>query len=496
MHVHLIGVCGSGMGALATLLVQAGHRVTGSDANLDPPVGPSLLQAGIHCTLGYDPKNLSPAPDLVIVGNVVRRDNVEASAAAAMGLSCTSMSRALTDMFLSDRKTLVVAGTHGKTTTSAMCAWLLTALGHEPGWFIGGLPKDLPTSAAIGSKRRKIVGNVAMPSPFVVEGDEYDAVYWHKQPKFLDYVDKQRGHDNDDVVIVTSIEYDHADIYPDSQAYGAAFIRLFEQMPKHGLVVCDASDAQVVSLTKQYATCNVTYYALEGDDTHNAVPTWLAACAEVTDSEQHFDVYAGGMLIGRHALRVPGKHNVRNALASMAACAEGFGAKVRDLRPALARFSGVKRRQDLLGIPCGISIYDDFAHHPTAVRETIMALRGRHPSGTLFVVFEPRSATASRNIHQREYAAAFNADSKTGTRVLLAPVGRANILTTERLDIERLAHDIGTFASAHPDVGHIIDTLVNEAARGDTIALLSNGTFGGIHAKLIDALQARALHPA
>jgi UDP-N-acetylmuramate: L-alanyl-gamma-D-glutamyl-meso-diaminopimelate ligase len=466
------------MGGLAALFREAGDDVSGSDVAFDPPVGPSLRALGIRCMLGYDAGHLDPRPDLVVVGNAIRRGNPEAEAAEQRGIERASMSAALRRHFLAKRRPLVVAGTHGKTTTSAMCAWLLWRAGFEPGWFIGGVPKGLAGGACIGSTRIKPDRG---RSPFVVEGDEYDDVYWRKQPKFLDYV----GVAADDVVIVTNVEHDHVDIYPDVASYEGAFRALLRSVPEGGLIVADAHDARVREIATEGTRARVAWVALERDDTGAVTPTWLGAPAAFTpEGAQTFDLFAGGVACGRFALRIPGIHNVRNAVAAIAACAEGFGLRVDDARAHLKGFEGVRRRQDLLGEPRGVRVYDDFAHHPTAVDETLRALRARHPDGALWVAFEPRSATACRKMHQHAYAHAFEA----ADHVLLAPLGRANIAEGERLDLERLSRDIGPRASTMSGVDAIVARIADGARRGDTVALLSNGTFGGIHEKLIAAL--------
>jgi UDP-N-acetylmuramate: L-alanyl-gamma-D-glutamyl-meso-diaminopimelate ligase len=389
------------------------------------------------------------------------------------------MSGALRERFLAKRRPLVVAGTHGKTTTSAMCAWLLSRAGYEPGWFVGGIPKGLPASAAIGSTRVRPDHGRA---PFVVEGDEYDAVYWHKRAKFFDYV----GVGPDDVAIVTSVEHDHIDIYPDSASYEAAFREFVRAVPERGLVVCDAHDARARAIVAAEARgAEVAWYALDHDDTGDVTPTWLAApVGPRPDGSQAFDLFAGGVSCGRFAMRVPGRHNVRNAAAAIAACAQGFGMSVNDARSHLAAFEGVKRRQELLGTPRGVHVYDDFAHHPTAVDETLRALRSRHPAGALWVAFEPRSATACRALHQEAYVRAFD----VADHVLLAPLGRTNVPFAEALDVARLVKDIGAKAELASGVEPIVARLVLGAREGDTIALLSNGAFGGIHQRLLDAL--------
>ena len=492
MRVHLVGVSGTGMGQLALLLRDAGHDVSGSDMAFDPPMGPALEAAGIRCLNGYAAEHIQPPCDLVVVGNAIRKENPEAMRAEELGLTRSSMSEALREHFLigsGRRRPLVVAGTHGKTTTSSMCAWILHEAGLEPGFFIGGLPKNFPSGAAIGSTRRKLVttalGSSAKPAPFVVEGDEYDAVYWNKKPKFFDYI----GIGTDDVAMITSIEQDHIDIYPSEAIYEAQFEAFAAMIPGDGLLACDARDARARRIVREHAVCKTLFYGLEGDDTGDVTPTWLGAMVlpDPVTGAQPFDLYAGGSFCGRFALKVPGAHNVRNAVGAIATCAEGFGVGVQTARTALTSFEGVRRRQDLLGRPGDVAVYDDFAHHPTAVGETLRALRARHPGGKMWAVFEPRSATACRDLHQHEYVAAFAA----ADRVLFAPLGRTNVPESERLDLSRLAREIGAKAAAATSVDEILETIVRDAEPGDTVALLSNGSFGGIHARLLGALAER-----
>jgi UDP-N-acetylmuramate: L-alanyl-gamma-D-glutamyl-meso-diaminopimelate ligase len=483
-HVHLVGVSGTGMGALATLFRERGVRVTGSDVAFDAPIGPALRSAGVECLHGFDARHLEPAPDLVVVGNAIRRGNVEAAYAEERDLARSSMSGALREHFLRGRRAVVVCGTHGKTTTSSMVAWLLAHASLQPGYFIGGIPQNFGAGAAIGRAARSLTGQ---PAPFVVEGDEYDAVYWNKQPKFLDYV----GASELDVVIVTSIEHDHIDIYPTEQAYEDAFVRLFEAVPEKGLLVVDGSAAggtsrtpdaiiassRVVELARKHARARVVTYGLDPSAEWSGAVTPLG-----------FDVFAGGSACGHFTLALPGEHNVRNALAAIAACAEGFGLAPSASRAGLQTFAGVKRRQELLGTPGGVSVYDDFAHHPTAVDETLRALRRKHPEGALVAVFEPRSATACRNVHQGAYVSAFDAAS----RVILAPLGRSNVPEDERLDLARLARELGDKAKSCDGVDAIVTDITASVRPGDVVAILSNGAFGGLHQKVLDALAQRA----
>jgi UDP-N-acetylmuramate: L-alanyl-gamma-D-glutamyl-meso-diaminopimelate ligase len=469
-----------------------GHEVTGSDTAFDPPMGPALERWGVRCLRGFDPSHLDPAPDRVIVGNVCRRDNVEAAAAIARGLAVTSMPQALAELALPGTSPLVIAGTHVKTTTSAMSAWLLSECGYEPGFFIGGIPKNFDESYRQAGRATHVAGKTSLPLatepkagsrhvPFVVEGDEYDSAFFEKTPKFWHY--------KPEVAVITSIEHDHVDIYPDEASYLGAFREFVRRVPASGLCVAAANDAHVVDIVRQAAQAPVACFALEGDDTHGIAPEWVGAPGIVNEAGlQEFDLFAGGVSCGRFVLPVPGAHNVRNAVAALAAAAQGYGAPLSKLSRALAGFRGVSRRQELLGEPRGVHVYDDFAHHPTAVYETLRALRSKHPAGTLWAVFEPRSATACRSIHQQAYAEAFD----PADRVLLAPLGRTNIPEDQRLNLSRLIDDLssrGRPAIACGSLEQILETLAKEAQAEDTIALLSNGSFGGIHAKLLEVLR-------
>ncbi|EYF03642.1 UDP-N-acetylmuramate:L-alanyl-gamma-D-glutamyl-meso-diaminopimelate ligase [Chondromyces apiculatus DSM 436] len=477
------------MGALAGLFKAAGHEVTGSDVAFHPPMGPALEQWGIRLMTGFDPAHLDPRPDLVVIGNVCRPSNPEARAAIDGGIKTTSMAHALADHLLRGRSPLVVAGTHGKTTTSTMCAWLLDQGGREPGFLIGGLPKNFEASfrlpqgpAGRGLPLAPGQGGGLRGTPFVVEGDEYDTAFFEKTPKFWHY--------RPEVAVITSIEHDHIDIYPDEASYLAAFRGFVERVPERGLLIAAANDARVVEVVNSAARAEVAWFALEGDDTHGMPPHWLAAPAGADASGQAFDLYAGGVFAGRAALQVPGLHNVRNALAAIAAAAQGYGVPLTTVVPALARFEGVRRRQDLLFEIGGVRVYDDFAHHPTAVDETLRGLRTRHQGGRLWAVFEPRSATACRALHQEAYERAFGA----ADRVVLAPLGRSEIPAEERLDRERIVAAIrggGKDADAASSVEEIVGMIAVDARPGDTVALLSNGAFGGIYDKLRAALTAR-----
>jgi len=486
MHVHFVAVAGTGMGALAGLFKAKGHEVTGSDVAFYPPMGPALERWGVRTMTGFDPAHLDPRPDLVVIGNFCRPSNVEAKAAREAGIPTSSMAHALADHLLRGTSPLIVGGTHGKTTTSSMCAFLLHELGRDPGFLIGGLPKNFDTSFRVPghsgaeNKRLPLAEGARRSTPFVVEGDEYDTAFFEKTPKFWHY--------QPEVAIITSIEHDHIDIYPDEASYRAAFRGFVDRVPARGLLVAAANDPVVVDVVTAAARDRedmpeIAWFALSGDDTHGQPPHWLAAPAGEDSSGQAFDLYLGGVLAGRVATRMPGLHNVRNATAALAAVVQGYGAELRAAAAALARFEGVRRRQDLLFEARGVRVYDDFAHHPTAVDETLRALKSRHPEGALWAVFEPRSATACRAIHQEMYGRAFTA----ADRVLLAPLGRSDIPEAERLDLGRLVSELragGKRAEASPSVDAIVDAIAEDARPGDTVALLSNGAFGGIYDKL------------
>ena len=484
MHVHFVAVAGTGMGTLAGLFRAAGHEVSGSDTAFHPPMGPALAGWGIRLLQGFDPAHLDPRPDLVVVGNVCRATNVEALAARERGIPVTTMPHALAEHLLGGTSPLVVAGTHGKTTTTAMCAWILKAAGREPGLLVGGLPKNFEASFLLPGRSR-----VALPQlgeagplrrvPFVIEGDEYDTAYFEKTPKMWHY--------RPEVGIVTSVEHDHVDIYPDEASYHAAFRGFVARIPASGLLVAAAHDEAAASIASASSRAELAWFALEGDELRGRPPHWLGALVAEGPTGQVFDLFVGGVAAGRVALRMPGRHNVRNALAALGATVQGYGVPLPEAVAALASFEGVRRRQDLLFTARGVRVYDDFAHHPTAVAETVRALRARHAEGALWIAFEPRSATACRAMHQAEYARAFDG----ATHVLLAPVGRSEIPAAERLDLTRLAAELragGIDASAPATLDALVDALAGGVADGDTVALLSNGPFGGVAKKLQESL--------
>lgn len=501
MRVFITAVAGTGMGSLAGLLKELGHDVAGSDVAFHPPMGPALRSWGVTLLEGFSREHLlgmahgGKPPEVVVVGNVCNKDNPEAIAAEELGIPRIHLADALQRFALPHTSPLVVSGTHGKTTTTGLCAHLLQATGKDPGYLIGGIPESVGRSFHPAG-RRKLVGSAGQLSqratPFVIEGDEYDTAFWEKTAKFLHY--------RAETAILTSIEHDHIDIYPTAQSYEAAFERFVAQLPKNGLLVAFAGDPKVAALAKG-APCEVAFYGLQDDAAAGLPLHYMAAPVLHNDRGTSFDFYVGGVLAGRYLCPLLGDHNLRNCLAALAVCAQGYGVPLAELKQPLAAFRGIKRRQQLLGRPGGVAVYDDFAHHPTAVRETLRGLRQAHPAGRLIVIFEPRSATACRNMHQTEYAAAFDA----ATDVLLAPVGRKNLPADEQLDVLLLARTIASAprktshhaptpqaprAVAKSSVDELIDEAMQLARPGDTIAILSNGAFDGIHGKLVEALSA------
>ena len=466
MHVHLIGIAGTGMSALAALLIEGGHRVSGSDTAFDPPVGPYLAELGIECLEGWRSKNLDTNPDLVVVGNVCRRDNPEAQEAMSRGLPTLSMPGALAARVLARRKPLVVAGTHGKTTTSTLLAYLLRQAGIDAGFFIGGIALNFDRSSRLGSEG----------APFVVEGDEYDSAFFEKEPKFWSY--------HPSAAILTSIEYDHVDIYPNADAYVAAFRRFVELIPRGGWLFAWAGDPLVREVAS-VAHCKVRFYALDGDDCGDIHPTWLGMRAPGGT----MDLFGSGSLCGRAKLPLLGRYNARNTVAALAMACEAAGAPLDKLMAAAPGFRGTKRRQELVGISNGVEVYDDFAHHPTAVKETLFGFRERM-KGRLIALYEPRSATASRRLHQDAYADAF----APADVCILAPVARTEIPSEEKLNTQAIAAAIvarGGQARACRSVREAVDAAAAEARPGDTIVVMSNGSFEDAPDRILLALMER-----
>ncbi|HLK12515.1 MAG TPA: Mur ligase domain-containing protein [Candidatus Binatia bacterium] len=463
MRVHLIAACGVGMSALAALLRAAGHVVTGSDEHVYPPASTLLAQLGVAVMPGYDPARLVGA-DLVVCGNAVRRTNPEAEAAAASGVRVVSFPQALAELFLTGRRPMVVAGTHGKTTSAAMLAWVLARCGRDPGFLVGGAPRDLPSSAAIGTG-----------SWFVVEGDEYDSAYFDKDPKFLHY--------RPELLLLTAVEFDHADIYRDLEHVKGAFRRLVALLPAGApLAVCgDFPHALDVAAA---ARARLRRFGLGAEN------PWRVTDL-VDDGRTRFVVREGDRAVCRVALGVPGPINARNALGVLLLAAEA-GVGWEEGAAALAEFHGVRRRQEVVAEVRGVTVIDDFAHHPTAVAGTLAALRLRYPGRRLRAVFEPRSNTSRRRVFQREFCDALAAADEV---VLAAVFAKPSdpIPAEERLDPEEIAAALerrGVAARTVDGVPAIRDYLVGSARPGDVVAIMSNGAFGGLPALVAAGLGA------
>ena len=462
MDIYFIAIGGTGMAPLACLLQEEGHTVRGADGPLYPPMSTLLEEAGIEPLVGYHPDHLRPQPDLVVVGNAVHRHNVEAQAAEQQGIELASMPQALARFFLEGREPLVVAGTHGKTTTSSMAAFSLTRCGAKPGYLIGGAPVDLPASFCRGSGAR-----------FVVEGDEYNAAYFDRGPKFLHY--------RAQTMILTGVEYDHMDLYPTEESFRRAFERLIDQMPADGLVIACA-DSEGVSELVQRAGCPRLLYSVRPDSKADVRP--LTRPVPGLDGVRFVVEDSGAWEI---LLPVFGEHNVSNALAVWCAL-RADGIPPDKIAAALSEFRGVKRRLEQIGSAGGKTVVDDFAHHPTEVEKSIEGLRARYPGRRITVLYEPRSLTAGRSVLFDRYLQAF----AQADQVSLAPVFHSGRLEPEQLlDIEKLASALqqsGIAATAHPSVDSILGQALAQARAGDVIATMSSGSFENLPQRLLEGL--------
>ncbi|MEW6266245.1 MAG: UDP-N-acetylmuramate:L-alanyl-gamma-D-glutamyl-meso-diaminopimelate ligase [Thermodesulfobacteriota bacterium] len=465
--IHLIGICGTAMGSLAGMLVERGYAVTGSDANVYPPMSDFLAGLGLRVASGYDGRNLDHRPDLVLVGNVVTRKNPEAIRLKELALPYLSLPQALRLIFLKDKKPLVVAGTHGKTTTSALAAWLLEAAGLEPGFMVGGL---------LGNYGRNY--NLGAGDWFVVEGDEYDTAFFDKGPKFLHYAPL--------VGVLTSIEFDHADIFADFEAVQEAFKKFVRLIPANGLLVAWGDDPLVRRLSEP-ASSKIIYYGLNPDN------DWRAVNLRPDGRRTWFDLITPDHDRRRRDLfsPLPGEHNVLNTLAVIAAL-DWAGLPPERLRPGLETFAGVKRRQEVRGLAAGITVIDDFAHHPTAVSRTIAAIRAAYNGSRLVAVFEPRTNTSRRRVFQADYAEAFDLADAILVR---EPPDLAKIAEGERFSSLRLVQDLnarGLAAGYFPDTDSLLTCLLEQARAGDVVLIMSNGGFDNLHQRLLDGLAGSA----
>jgi UDP-N-acetylmuramate: L-alanyl-gamma-D-glutamyl-meso-diaminopimelate ligase len=466
LDIYCMAIGGTGMAPLACLLQEQGHRVRGTDGPLYPPMSTLLERVGIRPLVGYDPVHFEPRPDLVIIGNAIHRNNPEAVEAERLGLPIVSMPQALARFFLDHHRSLVVSGTHGKTTTTAMAAWVWAACGRDPGYLIGGAPCDLPASFHDGAGER-----------FIIEGDEYNAAYFDRGPKFLHY--------QPETLLLTSVEYDHADLYPTPESLWDAYASLLALLPAHGLLVACGDTPKVRELAAA-APCRTIFYGLAPEnDLHplgeiEALPEGSRFRVRDVESGEEVEI----------TLPLAGEHNACNCLAVWAA-ARRDGIPAADVAAALSRFHGVKRRLEELGTARGVTVVDDFAHHPTAVEKTLSALRQRYPGRRLVTLFEPRSLTAGRGFFHEPYRQAFaGAD-----QVLFAPTfHNGRLAVDERLDFAELATELsasGVPAEVAPDTAGVLRRALEEAREGSVLVTMSSGSFDGMPHRLLAALQQR-----
>ena len=468
-HIHLSGICGTAMASLAGLLQLQGHRITGSDAAAYPPMSDLLRSLGIPILEPYAESNLTPAPDLVVIGNALSRGNPEVERILDERIPFTSMAALLHDEFLKGRTSLVVAGTHGKTTTTSLLAWIYQVaarenLAFEPSFLIGGVAENFGSSLQLRPTQN-----------FIVEGDEYDTAFFDKGPKFLHYFP--------DALILTHVEYDHADIYANLEAVKIAFKRLVNLIPRRGAIVAyDASENVTECIS--HALCRVERYGFS-EQAH-----WRIRNLRYENGVMRWEVHHAGVLWNQLELNMPGEHNALNATAA-AALAAGQGVSSEAIRLALASFKSVKRRLEVRAQIAGITIIEDFAHHPTAIRETLRTLRAVYPQSRLWAVLEPRSNTLRRKVLAGDLVESLgHAD-----HVILADVYQQHrIPENERLhpeEVVRALNDDGTPAELLADANAIVAAITPQLASGDVVAILSNGGFDGIYEKLPARLRER-----
>jgi UDP-N-acetylmuramate: L-alanyl-gamma-D-glutamyl-meso-diaminopimelate ligase len=465
-HIHLIGVAGTAMAALAGMLAERGYRVSGSDNQLYEPTASLLARLRVEVKTSFGAHNLAPPPDLVVVGNVVTRANPEAQALLASAIPHLSMPEALWHFFLSARRVLMVAGTHGKTTSTAMMAHVLSAAGRDPSMLVGGVAKDFGSNYWLGAG-----------ADFVIEGDEYDTAFFDKRPKFLHY--RPRG------AIITAVEFDHADIYRDLEHVKSAFRALAQAMDAAGVLAVCADSPAAIEVTEGIHARRITYGLGAGE--------FRAADVSIGADGARFSIERNGAPLAK-GLRLPigGRMNVANALGVAMLLAE-FGVSQAEIARGLASFRGVVRRQEVVGEARGVTVVDDFAHHPTAIRATLAAIAERFAGRRILAAFEPRSNTARRNVFQDEFAAAFD----RAARVYLAPVyfkENDPIPADGRLSVDALAAAIGArgpAALACASTDEILNRMAADARPGDVALIMSNGPFANLKDRLLAALAER-----
>ncbi len=460
-RIHLTAACGTAMGALACMLKDLGFAVTGSDQKVYPPMSRFLAERGIRLTEGFRPENLAERPDLTVVGNAVTRVNPEAVELERLGLPYCSMPQAVNRFVADGKKTLMVTGTHGKTTTSALLAWMLQSAGRDPSFVIGGILRNFDSNYRLG--RGEFV---------VIEGDEYDTAFFDKGPKFLHY--------RPAATVLTGIEFDHADIYRDLEHVKSAFRRLVGGLPEASLLVAVDGDARVDEVCTGAKAAVRRYGSGEG-------ASWRIGTVCVDPPWTSFEVLKEGVRFGRFRTRLMGRHNLLNALAAMAV-ADGIGLSAGEAAAALERFEGVRRRQEIRGERAGVVVIDDFAHHPTAVRETVAAVRGGYPGRRIVAVFEPRTNSSMRQVFQKDYAGAFDAADLVCIR---RPPLLDKIPPAERFSSEELVAALvrrGRAARYFEDTQAIVAFIAAGARPGDVVLVMSNGGFDNIHERLLESL--------
>ena len=465
LGIHVVGVGGAGMSPIAEVLATMGHRVSVSDQRASPVLD-RLRAAGVDARAGHDAAHVGEGVEAVAISTAVGRDNAEVQAAHQRGIPVlrrADVLAALTRL----RRTIAVAGTHGKTTTSALLAHVLVAAGRDPSFLVGGVTRNYAASFRLGGGPH-----------VVIEGDEYDTAYFDKGPKFLHYRPR--------TAILTSIEFDHADIYRDLAHYRAAFEAFARILPADGFLAVSAAYPDAVAIARTSAARVVSYAAAPASSADYAAARLTSGPDGV-----RFDVLASGQLLGTVAIPLGGTHNVENALGVIAV-ARHLGLSFDEIRQGLATFAGVKRRQEARGEIGGVVVIDDFAHHPTAVRETVAAIRARYPDRPLWAVFEPRSNTSRRNIHQEEYASAFAGAARVRLKV---PEPHDKVPADEQLDVIRLVKAIagqGIDAGAARETAVLVTDVAGAAQPGDVVLVMSNGAFDGFVDRLLAALDARA----
>lgn len=462
-RIHLIGICGTAMGTLAAMLKARGHDVRGSDQHVYPPMSDFLRQQGITLLEGYRPENIAPELDVVIIGNAISRGNPELEEVLDRKIRYCSLPEAVRDYFLWGARSVVITGTHGKTTTTSLAGWLLTHGGADPSVLIGGIAENFEGSYRLGGGR-----------DFVIEGDEYDSAFFDKTAKFLKYLP--------DIAVVNNIEFDHADIYPNLDAIRLTFRRFVNLVPRRGLLLLGADNADALAL-KDASWCRVETFGL------NDGCTWQAHDLKVAEMSTAFSVRREGTPVGIFEVPLLGAFNVRNALAAIAVGA-AVGLSTDTMAAGLRQFKGVRRRMQHRGTAAGVMVYDDFAHHPTAIQETLAGVRSAHPSRRVWAIFEPRSATSCRRIFQGDFARALS----HADHVILPAVFRSTLPENERLAPESVVSDlkgIGVDARYIPETKEIVRVVGREAREGDLVIVMSNGGFDNIHQKLLDSLSAR-----